>query len=48
MLSNIDDHSNFDNAYVLAKKLDENIIDLCFLDDGVSIPSTLNQLKRII
>ena len=46
MLSNIDDHSNFDNAYVLAKKLDENIIDLCFLDDGVSIPSTLNQLKE--
>ena len=48
MLSNIKDHSKFNNAYILAKKQEDNIIDLSFLDDGITLPFTLQQHKRII
>ncbi|MEE3324843.1 MAG: hypothetical protein VZR33_05860 [Methanosphaera sp.] len=46
MLSNIKDHSKFNNAYLLAKKQEDNIIDLSFLDDGITLPFTLQQHKE--
>ena len=46
MLSNIKDHSKFNNAYILAKKQEDNIIDLSFLDDGITLPFTLQQHKE--
>ena len=45
MLSNIKDHSKFNNANILAKKQEDNIIDLSFLDDGITLPFTLQQHK---
>lgn len=46
MLSNIKDHSKFNNAYILAKKQEDNIIDLSFSDDGITLPFTLQQHKE--
>ncbi|WP_461435770.1 hypothetical protein [Methanosphaera sp.] len=45
-MSNIKDHSKFNNAYILAKKQEDNIIDLSFLDYVITLPFTLQQHKE--
>lgn len=39
LVDNIYEHSEFSNAYVMAQKLNTDEIELCFFDNGVTIPS---------
>ena len=40
--NNILDHSKFTTAYALSKKY-QNMMDIVFIDDGISIPESLNR-----
>lgn len=42
MVTNIYEHSRFDNAFVMAQRYSlGGFVDICFCDDGVSIPGSL-------
>lgn len=47
LISNIYDHSKFENAYVMGKK-DGKFYEFGFLDDGITIPTSLKKLKSPI
>ena len=44
LIANIYDHSKFENAYVMGKK-DSDFYEFAFLDDGITIPSSLKKLN---
>jgi hypothetical protein len=41
LVENIYEHSEFNSAYVMAQKY-SNFVDICILDDGISIPSRIS------
>ena len=42
LINNVYKHSNFVNAYVLCQiYLESNMLDICIIDDGVTIPNSL-------
>lgn len=46
LIDNIYDHSEFSNAFIMAQKYDPlGVIDLTFLDDGITIPGAFRKSK---
>lgn len=44
MLTNIYKHSKCDNAYILCQKYPNvNIVDICIIDDGITIPGSFEE-----
>ncbi|WP_458406357.1 hypothetical protein [Methanobrevibacter sp.] len=44
LIANIYDHSEFENAYVMGK-INEDFYEFSFLDDGITIPTSLKKLN---